>query len=277
MAKDFLALTFVSFVSLYITMTLTVKDSVSDNMAAIINLCISLGLFIANIFIFNLFLKSSKYAKIEMEQSLILQNIESSEKRYGEVIAIQNQIRSMWHDINNHIAVVKGMVASEEGSAAKYIDELEKKIGEYASHVAFGNTIIDSVLYTKTAKAKELGIEINSSLEMDKNIRISPIDLCTIFSNALDNAIEACEEVDPGKRFILLKAVQNQGFLFIKIINSSENRKKSGNEFLTTKKEKSRHGIGLKSIQNAADSYSGTVNTDYKDGIFELSILLNTI
>jgi hypothetical protein len=154
MTKDFLALTFVSFVSLYIMMTFIIKDSISDNTAAIMNLCISFGLFIANIFIFNLFLKSAKYAKIEMEQSLILQNIESSEKRYGEVVAIQNQIRGMWHDINNHISVVKGMIATEEGSAAKYIDELEKKVGEYASQVAFGNTIIDSVLYTKTEEPR---------------------------------------------------------------------------------------------------------------------------
>jgi len=146
--KDFLALIFVTFISLYIIATLMIEDGISQNTEAVVKFFVSIGLFISNIIIFNLFLKSTKYAKIEIEQSLILQNIESSEKRYGEVIAIQNQIKSMWHDINNHITCVKGMLGSDEGTAARYIDEIEKKVGDYAAQVTFGNSIIDTILYT---------------------------------------------------------------------------------------------------------------------------------
>ena len=225
---------------------------------------------------FQPFSKIHKVRKIEMEQSLILQNIETSEKRYEEVVAIQNQIRNMWHDINNHISVVKGMIALNDEEAERYIGELEQKMREYASHTAFGNSVLDTVIYSKTAKAKELGIEISSSLDMDKNIKIDPIDLCTIFSNALDNAIEACMEIKEGKKFIYIKAVQREGILYIKIINSSLHRAKIGDGFPTTKKQKELHGIGLKSIQNAVDSYAGNLRAEYEDGIFELSIILNT-
>jgi len=274
--KDFAALIFVSFISLFNTLTLFVGDSIGSETEAIFNLFVCIGLFISNIVIFNLFLKSSKFAKIEMEQSLILQNIESSKKRYDEVVAIQNQIKSMWHDINNHIACVKEMIKSDESAAGRYIAELEKKVGNYATQAAFGNSIIDTILYTKTIKAKELGIDISTTLDMDKNIKINPMDLCTIFSNALDNAIEACEEVAEGKRFIRVKAVQNQGILYIKVVNSSLERKRSGNVFKTTKRDHNRHGIGLKSIQSTVDIYSGSMNAEYNDGVFELSILLNT-
>lgn len=272
--KDFFALIFVSLISLYIVLTLFLGDSIKHDSKAIINFFICIGLFISNIVIFRLFLKSSKYAQIEMEQSLILQNIETSKKRYSEVITIQNQIKNMWHDINNHIACVKGMIGSNEGEAAKYIDEIEKKVGDYVSQITFGNSVIDTILYIKTAKAKELGIDINMTLDMDKNI-INPVDLCTIFSNALDNAIEACEEVEEGKRFVRLKAVQNEGILYIKIINSSLDRKKNGDSYRTTKKDKKRHGIGLKSIQSAVDTYSGSMQIEHNNGVFELSILLN--
>lgn len=276
MTKDFFALISISFISLYIMLFLLVKDSLGSQHVAISNFLISIGLFIANLIIFSLFLKSTKYAKIEMEQSLILQNIETSEKRYEEVVAIQNQIRNMWHDINNHISVVKGMIALNDEEAERYIGELEQKMREYASHTAFGNSVLDTVIYSKTAKAKELGIEISSSLDMDKNIKIDPIDLCTIFSNALDNAIEACMEIKEGKKFIYIKAVQREGILYIKIINSSLHRTKIGDGFPTTKKQKELHGIGLKSIQNAVDSYAGNLRAEYEDGIFELSIILNT-
>lgn len=275
LATDFISLISVSAISLFVTLTLFISDSVNNDTQKFLSFFVSLGLFVSNIVIFNLFLKSTKYAKIELEQSLIRQNMESSEKRYSDLIMIQNQIRGMWHDINNHIAVAKGMIEKENGSAGKYIDELEKKVGDYASQVTFGNSIIDTILYAKTMKAKELGIDISTNLDMDKNIGINPVDLCAIFSNALDNAIEACEEVEPDKRFIRLKGVQNQGMLFIKIANSSNARSKNGGGFRTTKSEREQHGIGLKSIQNAVDSYFGTMSTDYKDGIFELNIMMN--
>lgn len=276
MTKDFMALISISFISLYTILLLLAKDDLGNKYVDISNFLISIGLLVANLIIFSLFLKSTKYAKIEMEQSLILQNIETSEKRYEEVIAIQNQIRNMWHDINNHISAVKGMIALNDEEAERYIGELEQKMREYASHTAFGNSVLDTVIYSKTAKAKELGIEISSSLDMDKNINIDPIDLCTIFSNALDNAIEACEEIKEGKRFIYIKAVQREGILYIKIINSSLQSVKKGDGFPTTKKQKELHGIGLKSIQNAVDSYAGNLRAEYEDGIFELSIILNT-
>lgn len=275
MAKDFLSLISISVISLYTMLFLLVRDSLGRQYVDISNFLISIGLLVANLIIFNLFLKSTKYAKIEMEQSLILQNMESSEKRYEEVVAIQNQIRNMWHDINNHISAVKGMIALNDEEAERYIGELEQKMREYATHTAFGNTVLDTVIYTKTAKARELGIEISSSLDMDKNIKIDPIDLCTIFSNALDNAIEACMEIKEGRKFIYIKAVQRERILFIKIINSSLDRVKKGDGFQTTKKEKKLHGIGLKSIQNAVENYAGNMQTEYKDGIFELSIMLN--
>lgn len=275
--KDFMALTFVSVISLYIILTIFLQDSFGDDISELMNFFVSLGLFVANVIIYNLFQKSTKYARIEVEQSLILQNIESSEKRYGEVVAIQNQTKSMLHDINNHIACAKGMIEDREGVAAKYIDELEQKVGHYASQAVFGNSIIDTILYSKTAKAEELGIDIFTSLDMDKNIKIDPVDICTIFSNALDNAIEACEEIEKERRFIRLKAVQSEDILYIKVVNSSANRNKIGDEFRTTKREKIRHGIGLKSIQAAVESYSGSIRTEYKDGVFELSIMLNKI
>ena len=277
MTKDFLSLISISFISLYTMLLLLVKDSIGHRFVDISNFLISIGLLVANLIIFSLFLKSTKYAKIEMEQSLILQNMESSEKRYEEVVAIQNQIRGMWHDINNHISAVKGMIAINDEEAERYIGELEQKMREYAAHTAFGNTVLDTVIYTKTAKAKELGIEISSSLDMDKNIKIDPVDLCTIFSNALDNAIEACMEIkEGGKKFIYIKTVQREGILFIKIINSSLHREKKGDGFQTTKKEKKMHGIGLKSIQNAVENYAGNLQAEYKDGVFELGIILNT-
>lgn len=275
MTKDFLALILISLVSLFTMISLIMRGWLDDSQIAVSNFFISIGLLFTNIIIYTLFLKSAKFARIEKEQSLIVQNIEYSKNKYNEIVSMKNQIRNMWHDINNHITVVKGMISENNEDAAKYIGELEEKIDEYYASTIFGNTILDTVIYSKTVKAKECGIDIKTTLDMDKNIPVSPVDICTIFSNALDNAIEACEGVEEGKRFIYTRAVQNEGILYIKIVNSSPERKKRGDGFPTTKVHKDRHGIGMKSILNAVENYAGSVKAEYEDGVFTFSAILN--
>lgn len=276
LSKDFVALISISVISLFIMILLIMRDMIIDSEhIAISNFFVSIGLLITNIVIYSLFLKSTKYARIETEQSLIMQNMEYSKNKYNEIVNMQTQIRSMWHDINNHIAAVKGMIGNNNEDAARYIAELEDKLGEYSTSTVFGTTILDTVIYSKTAKAKEYGIKMSTRLAMDKNIPINPVDLCSIFSNALDNAIEACEEVEEGKRFISTRAVQSEGILYIKIANSSPDRQKKNDHFHTTKGHKERHGIGMKSIRNAVENYAGSIRAEYVDGVFELSAILN--
>lgn len=275
LTKDFLALILISLISLFTMISLIMRDRFDGGQIAISNFVISIGLLITNIVIYSLFLKSTKYARIDMEQSLIMQNMEYSRNKYDEMVSMKNQMRNMWHDINNHIAVVKGLIGEGNEDAVKYMGELEDKLDEYSTSIVFGNSILDTVIYSKTIKAKESGIEMTTSLDMDKNISINPVDLCSIFSNALDNAIEACQEVEEGKRFITTRAVQREGILYIKIVNSSPERKKKGDSFSTTKERKDRHGIGMKSIRSSVENYAGTVKAEYKDGVFELSAILN--
>ena len=87
--------------------SLIMRGRLDDSQIAVSNFFISIGLLFTNIIIYTLFLKSAKFARIEKEQSLIVQNIEYSKNKYNEIVSMKNQIRNMWHDINNHITVVK--------------------------------------------------------------------------------------------------------------------------------------------------------------------------
>ena len=127
MTKDFLALILISLVSLFTMISLIMRGRLDDSLIAVSNFFFSIGLLFRIIIIFTLFLKSAKFARIEKEQSLIVQNIEYSKNKYNEIVSMKNQIRNMWHDINNHITVVKGMISENNEDAAKYIRELEEK------------------------------------------------------------------------------------------------------------------------------------------------------
>ena len=101
-------------------------------------------------------------------------------------------------------------------------------------------------------------------------------DICTIFGNALDNAIESVSLIeDPEKRLIHLSVSPRKNFVIIQINNYCENQIKIKNGYpVTTKADKASHGFGLKSIRYTVEKYHGNVTFDVSKNWFELKILI---
>ena len=101
-------------------------------------------------------------------------------------------------------------------------------------------------------------------------------DICTIFGNALDNALESVVMIpDPQKRLIHVSVSAQKNFIFINIANTLGTALiESEDSLLTTKKDKKNHGYGLKGIKFAAGKYGGHVNYKAEDGWFRLNILI---
>ena len=88
---------------------------------------------------------------------------------------------------------------------------------------------------------------------------MAPMDICTIFSNALDNAIEACEKNNHLEQKVMsVKARKIRNFLTITFENSStENLMMENDEIISTKQDKLYHGFGLKNIRKIVEKYQG--------------------
>ena len=99
------------------------------------------------------------------------------------------------------------------------------------------------------------------------------MDTCTIFANALDNAVKACSEIKEGERKIELFLKRKKDMLNIVIKNTKQNQiLESNNRFFTTKSNKEHHGFGIENIKMAVEKYNGIVSIDYTDTIFTLAI-----
>ncbi|EGT3617386.1 sensor histidine kinase, partial [Clostridium perfringens] len=101
-------------------------------------------------------------------------------------------------------------------------------------------------------------------------------DICTIFSNCIDNAIEACKKIrEHERRYIYIKGVCVNNFYVVKIENSKTNKiQKLKGEFLTDKKDKFLHGIGLKNIKSALEKYDGEISIEPLEDKFVLKMLI---
>lgn len=108
---------------------------------------------------------------------------------------------------------------------------------------------------------------------------ISEFDLCVIFGNLLDNALEACERMSGEDRFIHMQAGMAKTYFLLEIKNSTDStvsfdateKRKAG---MTQKGNTIEHGIGLQNVSDVVDQYNGSMNIEVEDGIFTVAILL---
>lgn len=195
---------------------------------------------------------------------------------YDEIDRRYNESRKIRHDINNHLLALRFMI--EKGDvkgASKYIGEVSEQLDMSIMPVKTGSDVLDALLYQKTVQAKEKGIELSVQMECPpgKN-NISDYDLCGIFGNIIDNALEASRNVE--KPSIKLFVGSQHNMLFISCENAylGELRKK-GNVFHTTKESSHIHGIGLKRVKELAEKNGGDISINSENNRFIIEILLN--
>ena len=174
------------------------------------------------------------------------------------------QTRAFRHDIRNHLSVLHGLLNTENLEAAQnYLQKLENISSSLSFPCHTGNPTIDILLGEKLGRAKNYGISTDISLLLPSNDRIDDFDLCIIFSNALDNAINACLSLNGEQPFIHILREQQGDFYRLEFTNTC-----SADPLPPM-------GIGLKNIQAAALKYHGAMQIEKKEQYFCLHVLLN--
>ena len=131
--------------------------------------------------------------------------------------------------------------------------------------------MIEIILNTTNAKCLSNNIELSMSIEDFEMSFISGMDITTIFSNLLDNAIEACREIEKSRRKIRIIMRAQMGLIVIKITNSCGDYNISNIKFGHSTKE-NHSGIGLSNVRKAVEKYEGIMNVKRENNIFCVSI-----
>lgn len=122
-------------------------------------------------------------------------------KYNSEKEIVDDRIRKMYHDIKNHILCLEQMVIGSENSK-EYIDAIKDTLSGYENYISTGNKALDILMNEKCIRMQILSIKFSCIIDLKKVAFIKDIDVITIFSNAIDNAIEACEKANVDNRYI---------------------------------------------------------------------------
>lgn len=214
----------------------------------------------------------SVYMQRELETIQAMMN--SQYEQYKQAQRTVDLINYRYHDLKNHIIALRS--EADAPRRQEYLDKLEHEIHDYEAMNKTGNQVLDTLLTSKNLRCMQHKIDMTCVVDGALFDSMDVMDICSVFGNALDNAIE-CELKIPDykKRMIHVDAFSEKSFLIIRVENYYEGdiRFEKGLP-VTTKDEKTVHGYGLKSLRYTVHKYKGEVQIDASDNWFSLRILI---
>ena len=246
--------------------------------AEMVILCMSIvfTIIVTNYLIFTMVSRYSAMEETRHEEELMIREIVYKDEYYQDVERYQDEIQYIKHDMKNRLIALYDAVLEEDHTGIKEkLEEMMDGIRKAEDIIYSSNPILNSILKVKVSKAKEQEIHMNVHAFIPKKISIESGDMGVLYGNLLDNAVEACQLMEKGDKFIEFETKYQNEKLLIRITNSKIPEQNLS--FLTTKRDKRIHGRGIKTVRIVAEKYQGTLFLEDKGNTFEASILLTGI
>lgn len=205
-------------------------------------------------------------------------------ERMEEMDQFYDGIRRMKHEMKNHLTNIKGLAGSGcYGEMEQYIAKIDESLNMFELTIKTGNAVTDVIVNDKQKAADKQGIQFKSEFRYPVSDGYDAYDIGIIVNNLLQNALEACERMDTGKKYISLSGRQKKRFFIIDVKNSFDGEvifDKNTNLPVSTKgadslgKSVSLHGIGLSNVKREVAKYLGNVDIKAKKKEFSVTVLL---
>ena len=276
------ALTVVSFFTSGIIMTMVISNPLlNENSPWSISLRISivlLAVFLCITFpLVILMAMTNEYLK---KQNKNFEEKLDAQAEYYSKLALSNfELRRFRHDFNNmQIGLKRNIEENNIQEALVMLEEERQNLYKATDQIISydtGNGIVDAILMDKQQKSAHKNISINFSGYVPSG-GLSSTDLCIIFGNTLDNAVEACERLpSDAQKTVTVSSQCSSGFAFITISNPvSDDVPIKNGRIETTKEDSSLHGYGLYSLRQTVKKYDGELKLSSENKTFTVNIEL---
>lgn len=213
-------------------------------------------------------------------------------RKYYEAMEQQHfEVRRLKHDLANHIQVLSAL---PEDKRAAYAEELSGNAAFAQSFAYCGDATVNAVLTVKKSVMERCHIRLKTEVDISETLPYDKTDLCALYANALDNAMEACMKLEETQREICLKSKVGKGVFCLEISNPDADAKgiqsivkedgQTGFSLRTgwghspllptSKPDQENHGFGLQSIREIVKRYHGHMEIKCENGVFDLFLYL---
>lgn len=187
--------------------------------------------------------------------------------------------RELMHDTRHNLVAMASFVKAREYDALEqHIQQLLEHYDSLYTRRFCENTTANAIIGGYIEIAEKKGISVSVEIDLPQEIGINKYELCTIFGNTIENAIEACQRISAStelysKRYINIKSKVEKDRLIIRLENMCENSSKKRKGTLLSSKG-SLGGVGLASVKNVVERYNGCLSCNQDANLFVVSIVM---
>ena len=225
------------------------------------------------IFNFNQIVKNINKEMILTQQEQQFRNLKRQLITYKRNTAAVKELR---HDLHHHDTVLLQLLKNGEIEKARhFLEEHGARISQAHTTIYCRNTIVNSVFSTYANVASDKGYPIQIIANIPETIEIQSVDIASLLSNIMENAIEACDKVKSGSPFMDMQCDYSREALRITLRNSSDEAPQFIDGIPQT--TKTNGGIGCQSVLSVVNKYDGLVSFHWEAGVFTTKIMLREI
>lgn len=218
--------------------------------------------------------ESQAEMNLRMELKAMENLLNRQYEQYRQFEINDKAMHRVYHDLKHQIEFIRN--EPNKVKRDSYLAELDRVVSIHEAQVNTGNSVLDTFLTSKSMTCLDKGITLTCFADAHDLGFIDVMDICSIFGNAIDNAIECVQQIeDRSKRLIKVSVYTQNRFLLIRIENYCETPVDLRDGLpRTTKNDRSLHGYGIKSIKQTVEKYGGCFTLEQPDSWFTVTALI---
>lgn len=227
---------------------------------------LSLCMFFSFALFFSIVRQSVQTAKAEEEAQRLAQQVEIDALSYRKMMDNIDQARAVRHDVRHHMRQIGSMLqrGDHEGAEA-YTQTYMERMDAKSQTTVCQNYLVNNIVLYYLELCQKNDIELRHRIALSELTGISPVDLTVLFSNILENALNACRQVTEGRPFINLHS-ECVGASLVIVMENSLNPRASATE--------TGSGIGMKSVAAIVKTHDGQMDAGPKNNLYVTRISL---
>ncbi|MDD3253621.1 MAG: ATP-binding protein [Lachnospiraceae bacterium] len=232
--------------------------------------------FASYILLVRVFRSTRENQQLQNETNMMQMQMEAARLRLNELKNAQEQAVIYRHDMRHHLSLLAGFVAEGDMQKIKnYLAGAEIDMDAVTPTHYCDNETINLILSFFDKQAKKEGVKLCTEVRLPNELSISDTELCTLLSNALENAITAAAQVeDETLRKVYIRALIHDGKLLISTENAYIGTIEMDGELPISKNTEAGHGFGVKSIVAITEHHHGLYSFEKENGVFALHLML---
>ena len=211
------------------------------------------------------------------KEALNAKYLEEQVAHYDYLKNREQETRKFRHDMKNHMLVLRNLYDTGKiEQFEEYFNTISQRITDFGNQISVGNDIADAIINQYAQEAAEDGIKLNVEGHFPANCYIASVDICTIFSNLLSNAIRAEKDANGNEVQLIIRNLDNE--IFVEVRNDYITElKRTGERFISTKQDRANHGLGLQNVQECVEKNNGMMHITTNNQIFDLKLNLKNM